>query len=164
MKTTVLLTAIALASGVAMAQPQGPSSTSATRDRSATSANTSDFGVGRGRQVDGTMGRNSTASSYGTGTTMADNETNGRHAGSGDTLGNKTKHGAQRIGNAVKNAGHRVADAARGMTHRDRTQTASSRNDVRNDTRSMGAAGSDDGRRSRMDSAYSNWQRKSSRP
>jgi hypothetical protein len=61
--------------------------------------------------------------------------------GSGPNLVEKAKRGLHRMGNATRNTLHRIGNAGH-----------------HSDTRSMGAAGSDDAaRRSRMDDAYGRW-------
>jgi hypothetical protein len=69
----------------------------------------------------------------------------------GEGLGAKTKNAFHRLGQKLRNAGHRLAHPKSGQ------QTAS------NDTRSMGASGSnaqDSARQKRMDQAYADYQHK----
>jgi hypothetical protein len=95
------------------------------------------------------------------GTTQSqDSSMNTQQADTQSTAGSKVRNGAHKVGQAIRNAGHRVAEGARHIAHPHRDQQAS------NDTRAMGASGSDaedSGRRARMDSAYANWQSKQSR-
>lgn len=60
---------------------------------------------------------------------------------SGETLGEKTKHAFQTMGQKIRNAGHRIAASTKKDTSKaDDTRHASSKDDRRNDTRSMGAS------------------------
>lgn len=70
---------------------------------------------------------------------------------SGEGIVDKTKRALHRMGDKMRSAGHRVANA----THSNERKDA-------NDTRAMGAAGSDQdqARRQRMDDAYGNWHSK----
>ena len=74
------------------------------------------------------------------------------------TTASNTQTEAKGEGIAVKTkrAFHRMGDKLRSIGHKDKdTQQAKG-----SDTSTMGAGAEDSGRRARMDSAYSNWQKK----
>jgi hypothetical protein len=66
------------------------------------------------------------------------------------TAGAKTKQALKRAGQKVRETGQRIASAGRKATNRDDQADVNSQ--------SMGAAGSDNARRARMDEAYANWK------
>jgi hypothetical protein len=61
----------------------------------------------------------------------------------GEGLAVKTKRAFKRMGDKLRSIGHKDTQQAKGS-----------------DTSAMGAGPEDSGRRARMDSAYSNWQKK----
>ncbi|HEY0886854.1 MAG TPA: hypothetical protein VGE20_16305 [Ramlibacter sp.] len=71
---------------------------------------------------------------------------------SGDGVVDKTKRAFSRMGDKIRNTGERLG------------QKLGTDKDSRDDTRAMGASGSDEaqdqGRRQRMDDAYANWRGK----
>lgn len=59
----------------------------------------------------------------------------------GESLGEKTKHALHAMGEKIRSAGHKIASSAKKEEHKaDETRQASSKDDHRNDTRSMGAS------------------------
>jgi hypothetical protein len=68
------------------------------------------------------------------------------------TAGQKVRNAFHKLGEKTRHAFHRAGDKTRQVAHRDRSD----------DTRAMGASGSD-ARQHRMEDAYSNWQQKQNR-
>jgi uncharacterized membrane protein len=64
----------------------------------------------------------------------------------------KLRNAFHKLGEKTRHAFHRAGDKTRQVAHRDRSD----------DTRAMGASGSD-ARQHRMEDAYSNWQQKQNR-
>jgi hypothetical protein len=94
----------------------------------------------------------------------AGNSDTGKHSAAADTqrsAAERTDHSGPSFVDKTKNAFRRMGDKLSRMTHTDKNRSDSASRE--NDTRAMGAAGSDthdSGRRSRMDEAYSNYQNK----
>ena len=89
----------------------------------------------------------------------------GKHAAPADTqhsaAADTTQHSSPSFVEKTKRAFRRMGDKMARITHTDKNRSESASRD--NDTRAMGAAGSDthdSGRRGRMDEAYSNYQNK----
>ncbi|MES2999290.1 MAG: hypothetical protein V4787_01245 [Pseudomonadota bacterium] len=146
MKIPALLTILAISCGAAFAQGTEPTPSPQQ------SATTSDQGIARGNRVDGTA-----AKTRSSGTTMGNSSANtGAMAkdapmasdtttASSDTMTHKAKRGAHKAKHSAKKAAHKARVA------------------MHNDTRSMGASGSDMGngsRQQRMDAAYDSWKSK----
>ena len=143
MKIPVLLTVLAVSCGAAFAQGTEPTPSPQQ------SATTSDQGIARGNRVDGTaaktrssgtmMGNDAAKSAMSKDGAMSSDTTT---TASNDTMTHKAKRGTHKAKHSAKRAAHKAHVAM-------------------NDTRSMGASGTDmssGSRQQRMDAAYDNWK------
>lgn len=145
MKIPALLTILALSCGAAFAQGSEPAPSPQQ------SATTSDQGIARGNRVDGTA-----AKTRSSGTMMGNSSSNSGATAKGDSSmssGSTTTASSDTMTHKAKRGMHKAKHSARHAAHKARV--------AMNDTRSMGASGTDmnsGSRRERMDAAYDDWK------